>query len=410
MPYFADMLQETAEDTYTQAEWKETIGDQQPGGGETLSLESGTATIVATVPWNKRRSFLRFVLGWSYADQGAPYRLRRENPQNHPAFPWLTASNVSFGAIAPLGVDGMGTKVDGVYSAGLPQAAYQKVIATVQFTDQRCFFLADSYATSAAREAERNTFYDPVPSVEIISAEGLNNIAFANGPARGAAIPAPFGTLMSKMTKTYTWLWVPHEYVSGSDPLQFTPTKINNCIGRVNSATFLGHPAGTLLLQAPVFTRFRFPIQTADVFDGFFGWNIRLPLQFFDPPRGGDSGTLTTRTDNDTGVITIPAVGTPAVNHGFALNDVVTVTGGGATRSGMSVTAFTATTITVDGGTGDALPAAGTAMIVYNDAYRGHQLVPRRDDLLWYGAKRQNGLAKLYPEADFAQIFEHVDS
>lgn len=412
MPYYVD-LNSVYLHQFTKAEWLEVIGDEQPGGGASLSLETGEATIAVEIDWDRQLQFARFALGWSYADKpntggsAASLRLRRENPWPHPLFPWLTAATVSFTSISPRGTAGVGTKVEGLYSAGLDVAQYRRVIATVRFADRPWFFLADSYATTPAREAQRNTYFDPVPSVEVISAEGLNNIKFANGPARGTAIPAPFGTLMSKVTKTLNWMWVPHEYISGEDVLEFTPTKINSVVGRVNSDTFLGNPPGTLLLQAPIFNRFRYPIQSADIIDGYFGWNIKFPMQFFDPERGGDTGELTTRTDNDTGVITIPNVGTTA--HGITTANTVDLVWVGGTRQNMTVTGVAGTAVSVDGGTGTNLPAASTTIYVIDNAYRGHQLVPRRENLLWYGAQRVQG-QKLYPEAAFSTLFQHVAS
>lgn len=372
-----------------------------------MSLQSGEATVVAVIPWLKARSFVRFALGWSYADRGAPYRLRRENPQRHPRFSWLTASTVSFSAVSPVGVEDVGTKVAGAFASVLPVGKYDTIFATVRFVDRPWTFLVDNDVRRTTEDT-RNTYFDPVPSVEIISAEGLNNIKFANGPNRSTPIPAPFGTLMSKMLLTFNWMWVPNEFISGSDPLRFTPTKILNCVGRVNSDTFRGYPPGTLLLQAPAFERFRFPMLAANGVDGYFGWNVRLPIQYFDPDRGADSASLTTRTSGTAGVITIGNA--PAKAISYSTSSTVNVTWSTGSRTGMTVSSVTATTITVTGGAGDDFPAAGSLVFTNDDGYRGHQLVPNRADLFWYGAKRENGDAKLYPEAAYAQMFTHVDS
>lgn len=331
MPYFDNVLVESPEDTFTKSDWLEVIGNEQ-AGGESFTLEGGEGAINVKVKWGKARSFLRFALGWSYADKESPFRLRRENPVYHPRFPWLTASSVSFAGSTPVGVEGVGTKVDGVFSSGVKVAKYDHCIATVRFADRPWTFLDDEFAISPATEAARNTYFDLTPSVEIISAEGINNIMFANGPGIDNKVPAPFGTLMAKVTYTLNWMWVPQEYISLDESDVFLPSNIMSCVGRVNSAEFMGFPAGTLLLQPPVFQRFRFPISTAGGFYGYFGWNIRLPMQYFDPERGA----------------------------------------------------------------------------VISATYRGHQCIPRREDLLWYGAKRDIGGTKLYPEADFANIFKHI--
>ena len=72
----------------------------------------------------------------------------------------------------------------------------------------------------------------------------------------------------------------------------------------------------------------------------------------------GKSGTLTTRTDDDTGVVTV------ASGHGITGSDTVDVYWSGGRRYGVDVTATAATTIDIDLGAGDNLPAASTAVVV----------------------------------------------
>ena len=72
----------------------------------------------------------------------------------------------------------------------------------------------------------------------------------------------------------------------------------------------------------------------------------------------GKAGTLTTRTDNDTGVATV------ASGHGVTTSDKVDIYWSGGIRYGMTVTATTSTTISVDAGAGDNLPVATTALVV----------------------------------------------
>lgn len=87
------------------------------------------------------------------------------------------------------------------------------------------------------------------------------------------------------------------------------------------------------------------------------------------------AATLTTRTDDDTGLLT-------DVAHGLSVGDVVDVywSGAGNVRYGMSVaTVPTADTFTVDGGAGDVLPAQGTALTyaeqqVINTDIKGDQI------------------------------------
>lgn len=76
------------------------------------------------------------------------------------------------------------------------------------------------------------------------------------------------------------------------------------------------------------------------------------------PLPAGKSGTLSTRTDDDTGIATLGS------GHEITTDDTVDVYWSGGVRYGMSVTAYDATTVTVDLGAGDALPAQDIEIIV----------------------------------------------
>lgn len=70
------------------------------------------------------------------------------------------------------------------------------------------------------------------------------------------------------------------------------------------------------------------------------------------------SGTLTTRTDNDTGVITLGS------GHGITDADIVDVYWSAGVQYGCTVTSYDSTTITVDLGSGDNLPTQDSAVTV----------------------------------------------
>lgn len=72
----------------------------------------------------------------------------------------------------------------------------------------------------------------------------------------------------------------------------------------------------------------------------------------------GKSGTLSTRTDNDTGVVTVSS------GHGITDTDTVDVYWTGGKRYNVDVTATTSTTISIDAGSGDNLPSAATAVTI----------------------------------------------
>jgi hypothetical protein len=66
-------------------------------------------------------------------------------------------------------------------------------------------------------------------------------------------------------------------------------------------------------------------------------------------------GTVTTRTDEDTGVLTMTA------GHGFVTGDYIDVFWSGGSRRHMAAT-VTLNAVTIDGGEGDALPATTTVI------------------------------------------------
>ena len=83
--------------------------------------------------------------------------------------------------------------------------------------------------------------------------------------------------------------------------------------------------------------------------EGQIGQEVTLPA--------GKAGTLTTRTDDNTGVATL------ATGHGIVTSDKVDVFWADGVRYGMTAN-VTGDAVTVDGGDGDALPVATTPLVV----------------------------------------------
>lgn len=74
----------------------------------------------------------------------------------------------------------------------------------------------------------------------------------------------------------------------------------------------------------------------------------------------GEAGTLSTRTDADTGVVTVDDSG-----HSFADTDRVDIYWTGGCRRGMAVSGSpVGAAVTIDGGSGDDLPIQGTSVIL----------------------------------------------
>lgn len=84
--------------------------------------------------------------------------------------------------------------------------------------------------------------------------------------------------------------------------------------------------------------------------DGGYGLEVTLPA--------GKAGTLSTRTDDNTGICTVSS------GHEITTSDTVDVYWDGGRRYGVDVTATDTTTISIDLGSGDNLPTATTAIVI----------------------------------------------
>jgi len=71
----------------------------------------------------------------------------------------------------------------------------------------------------------------------------------------------------------------------------------------------------------------------------------------------GKSGTLSTRTDDNTGILTL------AEGHGITDSDTIDVFWSGGLRYGVDVTSVDGTAVSIDLGDGDNLPTQGTAVV-----------------------------------------------
>ena len=89
--------------------------------------------------------------------------------------------------------------------------------------------------------------------------------------------------------------------------------------------------------------------ETIRTADGGMGWQIELPA--------GTAGTLTTRTDDDTGVATLES------GHGLQNGNTVDAYWDGGRRYDMTAT-VAGDAITIDGGSGDNLPVQDAAVVV----------------------------------------------
>lgn len=300
-------------------DWVEATADHQPGGGDTMTLQDAEAVIVVEVVPTKIRSMIRKVLGFAYADDVLPTpRLHRENPLQHPSYPWMRATSISFSQFPPkplplpvnpfnpFAPPAFTLKTKSVFlpAGGIPfLMTYQRAYATVRFKSQRWLFYEDWQIATNQQEIFRNCYWEPGGEVSMISAEGpLGQCIWREGGGAAAGEPTstpvlpgpvalnseikqPFGTLVSKGVFALVWKHVPHEFISSTTyPLPLFKN-ILSIVGRVNSADFGPFAPGTLLADPPKYSPFQWQISTATGLNGFYGWDVTIPFKQFNPDK-----------------------------------------------------------------------------------------------------------------------------
>lgn len=273
-------------DSFTRDDWKERIAAFSPAGPDVFSLDQSEAVLEGDIPWEKRYSFVLTALGYSTT---VGYQLTRFLPIAHPWYPYLYAHSVSV----------LGYKVDATDATTLKQDAidpattfdftgYVKARVTIRFKQQPWEFLDDDEIDAFA-EYERYCYdVDREGSLEVISQTG-RTMKFAEGAPKtnNAQFPTEIGCFAYKDVINYRWMFVPKEYVCGTaNPDNLAFLKIDPCVGKLNDATFLGYPKGTLLLHPPKVERFLWPLRTSSETASAFGYHIIFPFQHFDPPDG----------------------------------------------------------------------------------------------------------------------------
>lgn len=285
---------ETAGDKFDYySDWKETL-DNSGTSDAHLSNDVQEITRSGRIPFNKKRSAARFFLGYAYADTGSPYRLHRENPHSDPEFPWLFAYDISFKDVAPKAnpdISPVRPKVESPFYAGYFFANYEESIATVRYRSFRTRFRPDEQIAANDDEWKRNTFFDIAPKIEAITADGVSQMHFAEGPAPaagplGVLFPAPIVALKAQTGFVLNWLSVPFGYLSTVSEYLF-PTKILNCVGKLNDDLFLGtfNPK-TCFMQPPSFQVKPFPVASDDPYDPLMAVDVSIPFDYFEPEKG----------------------------------------------------------------------------------------------------------------------------
>jgi hypothetical protein len=303
------------------ADWAEWIDQLKPGGPAALSNEGQEDVLVGDVPPNKLRAAARRVLGYSVADDGSPYRLRRVLPWRHPRFDYLFASGFTAEFYNPAGNpdnDENKPYIPAVTDTDPPQktANYTRARCSVKFGRAPGRVMDDEdqeFIDLGEEEWLRFTQLDAFePQLELQVVEGTDgsSMYFAEtsaGPPPGPnvgppstnpnATPFQAGFYVRKTTsrQTVAWKGVDELYIceEGDGPL-LRPTRLLNALGTVNAETLWGRKPGTMLLDGIKLRRYQAPVSVFGGGAALWQHDVYLTWLEFDPKRGAPDQTPAT--------------------------------------------------------------------------------------------------------------------
>lgn len=208
--------------------------------------------------WSQHQDFETDMLGDSRYVSGT--MLSRNLPEQDPEYPGFYVDDMELvdgGGYAARkdsgGIPGGTSKVTAYWDSGELDSSNKPTsgLAIYQVTMRRPLYqlLSDEDAAAdALLEQSRFTFVRKVPSVEALQIP-VNTLCFADDPEH-KPIQAGAPKLFPTVGIQYTWFEVPAD--DGYPELT-----AEGMAGKVNSATFLNRPAGTLLLLAPEITPYQ---------------------------------------------------------------------------------------------------------------------------------------------------------
>jgi len=340
-------------------DWQEVLDVNSPAESHFGADGQQEAALTGLIPYNKQRSAVRWFLGFASVTQNVSVlgvtlpigggSLSRENPCPHPQFPQLRASSVSFKPYVPkvvatgttLGIpsrfalnlqpDFSSAVINPISGGGssiknLQYGSYAKTTAAIKFSSFRFSFLEDNAinqlqtsvfadrgeavpAGCGYGEWRRNTWVDTAPRLDMLSADGVSQMAFAEGSpsipgppfvpagpigpystpaANPTAFSAPLGIPTAKCDFTVNWYNVPYNYLTkqAGDLDVLFPQNIINCIGTVNSGLFMEtFQYETVLLKGAAFETKVFPVPAIDG-TPMLSVDVKLMFDYFNPKNG----------------------------------------------------------------------------------------------------------------------------
>jgi hypothetical protein len=245
------------------------------------------ATRTIVVAWVDAERTIQGVLGYSAKNAAAPTGLHRVLPAPHPKWYWLWAKRLD----GPTGITGLGAGSvgqGGGPAAGMTYNNYKYAKFKVLYESLPFVVVGDNQCGADESGRYVEVKFDGEPML-LTSDRGQYSFNDA-GTANTNAIKGPVGYPLSKGLVKATWYNVDLRYVSDGTIGIGLLNNIHPLMNTVNSAAFLGYPAGTLRMGKPVVRPVTAPVNPQTMGLAMTAparmVTIELNMQWFDPPRG----------------------------------------------------------------------------------------------------------------------------
>jgi hypothetical protein len=262
------------------------VGSIEPGS---TSLTAKDGHITANVQLEDPSLYydcICAVLGYSYVDSAL--NLRRVPPLQH--WFWLPCYATAINDLRGVLFDG--TEVSLADSGPSDAAAYQYYRFVIEYEVLPFDPVPDSQLEGY--EYERYTSYGGQPHIEFLERKSGSLVyqeTWSGGPnlSQPVSFPGSYKTVVQKRLIEFNWYQVPEEFLADVDNWAITYPNLDPYVGSLNNATFLGCPAGTLLMLPYTSERRASPLKNANSYEQFFYVDVKFHFVFFMPPLGAAS-------------------------------------------------------------------------------------------------------------------------
>ena len=258
----------------SEADFKEFVHGTTSIRTDAFSVNAADLTMNLQIPGDKLKPALQWILGVSYMDQSSV--LRRSLPMFHPVHPWAWAKSVKVNGQQYNGDDNAAV----VWEYQSTPAAWKKYDVQVTF-EMPDYHLRgeESRGIDWTLEYQRFVSKQLTPRVELVSINdgrmkySANATDLWNDKPHVGEVPVARRDFAGVKL---VWHQVPLEYVQADD--DSLPTKLLQVQGKVNSATFLGQVAETLLCSEVRLNKYVSPLLTDTIGELYFMYDIEIDL------------------------------------------------------------------------------------------------------------------------------------